>query len=207
MSVLQQGSIDLMNLGDTNWEDFETIHDLHAPWLSLEVTSEDISKCKDILAVITYLAGYCCYAVSKKMKCLFCKDMITCTELADTLPENHSYIQGISRGSLLYPDDTTTNIVLYNYIIINKLAKDPVFVHSINQRNLATELTLNALTDDDALFYNDFCGSGHSSEKLERMIVWASTNALLNNFCARENDSIVANKSMQKNRKLKTLMK
>lgn len=208
MSVLHQGSINLKNLGETNWEGLENQDNLRVEDLGLlDVTREDTEKCKDVLAVITYLAGYCCYAVCKKMKCLFCKDIVTCTDLADTLPENHSYIQGLSRGSLLYPDDITTNIVMYNYIIINKLAKNPLFIHSMNQRNLATELTLNALAEDDALFHSDVCGGGHSTEKVEKMIIWASTNALLNNFCARENNSIVANKDVQKNRKLKTLMK
>ena len=36
------------------------------------------------------------------------------------LPDINSYFQGINRGSPLYPN-VTSNLVQYNYIIINKL--------------------------------------------------------------------------------------
>ena len=58
------------------------------------------------------------------------------------LPDINSYFQGINRGSLLYPNDVTTNLVLYNYIIINKLVKFLCFLHSINQRKLTMYITL-----------------------------------------------------------------
>ena len=38
--------------------------------------------------------------------------------------EINSYFQGINRGSLWYPNDTTTNFVLYNYVVIDKLIKE-----------------------------------------------------------------------------------
>ena len=56
----------------------------------------------------------------------------------------------------------------------------------------------------------DYCGNGHSLEKIKHMIVWASTNSFLNNFCHRENDSLDINKcnaSSSKKRKLQTLSK
>ena len=37
-------------------------------------------------------------------------------------------------------------------------------------------------------FYVDTCGEGHSIEKIQRMFVWSSTNAPLNNFCSKENN-------------------
>ena len=39
-----------------------------------------------------------------------------------------------------------------------------------------------------------YCGKGCSLEKIKQMIVWVSTNSLLNNFCQRENDSLDINK-------------
>ena len=39
------------------------------------------------------------------------------------IPYINGYIQGINRGSLLHPNDTTINFVLYNYIVIEKLIK------------------------------------------------------------------------------------
>ena len=63
------------------------------------------------------------------MKCYSCKSLVS--GRYDMLPDINSYFQGINRGSLLYPNDVTTNLVLYNYIVINKLVKNPSFLHSI----------------------------------------------------------------------------
>ena len=65
--------------------------------------------------------------------------------------------------------------------------------------------TINALTDDDALIPSDYCDGGHATKKDEKMLVWASTNALLNNYCAREYNLIAASKCSGKKRKLHTL--
>ena len=51
------------------------------------------------------------------------------------LPDINNYFQGINRGSLLYPNDVTANLVLYNYIVINKLVNNPSFLHSMNPKN------------------------------------------------------------------------
>ena len=34
----------------------------------INVKEDDVNKCIEILPVILYLAGYCCYAVFKKIK-------------------------------------------------------------------------------------------------------------------------------------------
>ena len=51
---------------------------------------------------------------------------------------------------------------------------------------------LAILKEDEAHFQLEQCENGHQLEKIERMIVWASTNSFLNNYCQRENDSIHA---------------
>ena len=107
-----------------------------------QITHDDIENCQDTLPVITYLAGYCCYTVNRKLKCSFCKDLLTCSDGFADLPENHIFIKGISRGGLLYPDARVVNIVMYNYIILNKLTQNTEFMRALNQRNLVTEITL-----------------------------------------------------------------
>ncbi len=148
MSVLQLSlplnnqNVNLKNFDETNWDDMERNCKLDLHKITIDVSENDIKRCKEFLPVVTYLAGYCCYAVYKKLKCNFCKDLITCKESEDTfLPDNHNYIQGISRGSLMYPNNCTTNIVLYNYILITKLTKHNFFHHSVNQRNLAMDIS------------------------------------------------------------------
>ena len=39
------------------------------------------------------------------------------------IPEINTYYPVFNRGSLLYPNDTATNFVLYNYVVINMLIK------------------------------------------------------------------------------------
>ena len=46
----------------------------------------------------------------------------------------------------------------------------------------------------------------HSIEKIEKLLVWASTNSLLNNYCAKENDLLNENKNQGKKRKIQTLL-
>ena len=53
------------------------------------------------------------------------------------LPDINSYFQVINRCSLLYPNCVTTNLELYNYIVINRLVKNPSFLHSMNQRKFS----------------------------------------------------------------------
>ena len=116
----------------------------------------------------------------------------------EEIPEINSYFQEINRGSLLYPHDITTNFVLYNYVVIDNLIKNNSFLHSLNQRKLAMHITLNVFADNELLFNVDTCDDGHNIEKIQRMFVWSSTNALLNNFCSRENNNITINKLSKK---------
>ena len=136
------------------------------------------------------------------MKCNRCKSFVSGRD--DMLPDIYSYFQVINRRSLLYPNDVRTNLVLYNYIVINKLVKNPSFLHSINQRKLSMYITFDVLAIDELLFHVDSCSEGHSIEKIEKkMIVWSSSNALLNNFCSKENDNMTC-KKLSKKRKLQT---
>lgn len=173
----------------------------------INVLESDIENCKesDVLPVIVHLSGCCCYAAFKKMKCNFCKDILTFSN--DEIPESHSYTEGISRGSLMHPNIVVTNIVMYSYIVINKLAQNPHFHQLSNQRIVATTITLKVLADHDALFPVDLCEGGHHTEELQNKIVWAATNTLLNNYCFKENNYLVANKvgNSGKKRKLQTL--
>ena len=106
----------------------------------------------------------------------------------EEISEINSYFQVINRGSLLYPNDTTINFVLYNFVVIDKLEKNHSFLHSVNQRKLAMHIILNVLADYELLFNVDTCDEDYNIEKIQRMFVWSSTNALLNNFCNRENN-------------------
>ena len=59
-------------------------------------------------------------------------------------------------------------------------------------------ITLDILANNELLFHVDSCGECHSIEKIEKMIVWSFSNALLNNFCSKENDNITCKKLSKK---------
>ena len=179
--------------------------------VNITVTKYDLDQCKDVLPVIVYLAGYCCYSVNKKMKCKSCFEIISRNDYdTEPPPATYDYFNGISRGSLCSPDAITVNIVRYNYVIINQLTKNDYFKHAKNQRTLSLNMTYNTLVADEVIFPLAYCDNGHSLDKIQQMIIWASTNSLLNNYCNKENDSIIINKcngSSSKKRKLQTVSK
>ena len=193
--------IDLKNLQEPNWDEVIEEQEFDSYKFRIDVKEDDINKCREVLPVI--LAGYCYYAVFKKIKCNSCKDLISGRDNVEEIPEINCYFQGINRGSLLYPNDITTNFVLYNYVVIDKLIKNNSFFHSMNQRKLAMHISLNILADNELLFNVDTCDEGHNIEKIQRMFVWSSTSALFNNFCSRENNNISINK-LSKKRKFQT---
>ena len=128
--------IDLKNLQESNWDEVTEKQKLDVYKFKIDVKEDDVNKCRDILSIIVYLVGYCCYAVFKKIKCNSCKNLISWRDNVEEIPEMYSYFQGINRVSHLYPNDTTTNFVLHYYVVIGKLIKNNSFPHSVNQRKL-----------------------------------------------------------------------
>ena len=70
MSVLRvplhDQTVGLNFFEETEWEKIEINDILNMGRYDVEVIQDDIEKCMDLIQVITYLAGYCCFAVSKK---------------------------------------------------------------------------------------------------------------------------------------------
>ena len=155
---LNNQSINLMNLQEMNWNEMTEEQNLDVYKFNIDVTDNDVHQCKEVLPIIINLVGYWCFAVFKKMKCYSCKNFESGRD--DMLPDINSYFQGINRDSLLYPNDVTTNLVLYNYIVINKLVKNPSFLHSMNQRKLSMYITLDIFAYDELLFHVDSCNEG-----------------------------------------------
>lgn len=52
------------------------------------------------------------------------------------------------------------------------------------------DISVNILANNDISFPNDCCDNGHCMEKVVKMLLWASSNTLLNNYCAREKSAL-----------------
>ena len=140
----------------------------------IDFKEDDINKYREVLSVILFCAGYCCYAVFKKIKCNSYKDLISGRDIGKI----NSYLQEINRGSFLCPNDRPRNFVLYKCVVMGKLIKNLSFLHSVIQKKLSMHIALNVLADYELLFNIDTCDEGHNIEKIKRIFVWSSTNAL-----------------------------
>ena len=69
--------------------------------ISATVTADDLAKANDYLPFITYIAGYCVYSVTKKLKCDKCKKLlISPGENVENL--SNALIQGVSKVTYHY---------------------------------------------------------------------------------------------------------
>lgn len=204
--VLHESHFEEINSEERNNKD--TCHNsLVTP---VEIDAEDTKKCDAIIGVIAYIAGYCCHRINKKLECSECKTILCLNhdecDIFGTDKEQ-GFIMGISRGSLSYPSETVVNIVMYCYIVTNKLLSDVNILNSRDLRRIIIDTTINVLYDNGIGFPLNTCSADHSFEKITEMILWSSCNILVNNFCKRENDLLIAKKSTGKKRKLETLKK
>lgn len=165
------------------------------------VSDDDINKVKDIFPVLTYLAGYCMHSVLfVKLKCDSCKNNLTIDRSLVVEPQ-FKLICDFDRGGLKYPTVDIVNIIVHNYIVIEKLVSEfeTDFLKEINQRHVAIQITLNVLSSKDISVVG--C-ENHSPSKIMLLIVRAATNTLINNYCKKKNDKAP---KKQNKRKLNTL--
>ena len=62
----------------------------------IDVKEDDINKCKEVLPVILYSAGYCFYVGFEKIKCNSCKDLLSGRDNVEEIPEINSYFGEIN---------------------------------------------------------------------------------------------------------------
>ena len=98
------------NLQEPNWDEVTEKQKLDVYKFRIDLKESDVQKHREVLSVIKYLAGYCCYVVFKKIKCNSCKDFISGRDNMEDVPEIKLF-GGINRGSLFYPNDTNRNFV------------------------------------------------------------------------------------------------
>ena len=157
---------------------------------SIQITAEEINKSKEKLPVLTYIAGYCCYSINKKIKCIDCKEYIESSYESSTNFET-SLIRGLSREGLFYPSQEFVDIALICYITITKLVKIDTFYRASSQRKVAVNSCL-AVLEAECMFHSNeahFC-TAHNYTALVEMIVWVCTNVLLNNLCFKKDDNL-----------------
>ena len=98
-----------------DWTDLEECDVASYYPVNIEVC--DVQAAQEHLPVLTYIAGYCCYSINKKLQCVECKHRITST-IGNVDDIQCSLIKGLSRGGLLYPSSDMVNLVLVSCLVI-----------------------------------------------------------------------------------------
>ncbi|GBN97579.1 hypothetical protein AVEN_73551-1 [Araneus ventricosus] len=200
------GNLELFQEAVTdNWEELDNFISEKLPIFPVLLSEDDFKKTEDFLPVLIYLGGYCVHTVLKKLKCNICRTFLTCEKELDC---STSLIPNLSRGKLLYPQKCIVNVVLYSYVIMQKLCTtSEEFLKFPNQKHLATEIIFNILVSEEQLHDYGECISGHKPEKVYRMVIWSAANSLLNNYCKKLSDELHNSSKAGKKRKLEKFSK
>lgn len=193
---------------DEQWQDLDGKANCLRPKCNVVVTEETLTKMKDIIPVLVYVAGYAVYAALKKLKCQKCREALTLNKAisVSVTDKHYDLIRAMDRGGLVHPTTFVVNAVAHNYAVVEQLSKQEVFLKLSNQRQVATDLTVELLSNDESSEF-DACDDRHSCELVLKYVLWCSTNIPLKNFCCRMNDKILDSHSKSKKRKLETLSK
>ena len=79
--------IDLKNLQEPNWDVVTEEQMLDVYKFKIDLKENHVNKCREVLPVILYLAGYCCYVVFKKIKCNSYKNLISRRDNVKEIPK------------------------------------------------------------------------------------------------------------------------
>ena len=87
--------IDFKILQGPKWDEVIEEQKLDVYKFRIDVKEDDMNKYREVLPVILYLAGYCCYVVFlKKIKGNSCKDLISGRDNVEEISEINSYFGG-----------------------------------------------------------------------------------------------------------------
>ncbi|KAH8042027.1 hypothetical protein HPB51_019768 [Rhipicephalus microplus] len=113
-----------------NWEELQTQAVVPSGKFNILVTQEALSKLKDVIPVVTYVAGYLVQIAVKRLKCDKCKELFTIDKTVAVSPENcmYSLVKQIDRGGLVYPGMPAVNAVAHNYVVVEALSKCAEFL-------------------------------------------------------------------------------
>lgn len=182
----------------------DEIEENHSFNPEIMVVENDVDNVSDDMPVITYLAGYCCYITQKKIQCEICKEHIIYND-EFIVEDNFTLIKSLSRGKLLYPQEVIVRVVLYAFVIFNKILDEfeESFLTVHNKRAFLTQYILKFILENGHLPVDHKC-TIHTIVHIAKIVITCTANTLLKNYCGKSNDRLAKS---SKSRKLKTLTK
>ena len=130
---------------------------------------DDFVKVEKYLPVITSIAGYVCFAINKKLQCIYCKSQLTC-DCGDVPNIEASFIKGISRVGLLLQSPQMVRIPLISYLVFNKICESDEYHKFPSQRDFVFKLSQSALEAEGFPFLSlGMCKSNHDPRTIVKM--------------------------------------
>ena len=135
------------------------------------------------MPIFIFVGGYCIHKIIKKQCCTSCLKIHIYDKNLD-LHVHYNFVKNLDRGQLKFPKEHIVNVVLYNYVIINKLFSkfQAEFLKIQDHRKIVMSITTSILDENDLLRYGEVCEILHNTKDVLMKIFWTSTNILLNNF-------------------------
>ena len=122
-----------------NWDEFIKYTSSESKDKPILISFEEWENAMQYLPVITYIAGYYGFSASKKLKCEECRERLTST-VGEIQAIENELISKLTRGGLLYPSSDIVQMVMINYIVVDKLSELVEFHFSVSPRQLIFDL-------------------------------------------------------------------
>ena len=160
-----------------NWDEFIKNTSSESKDIPILILFEEWENVMQYHPVITYIAGYCAFSASKKLKCEECREQLTST-VGEIQAIEDDLISKVTRGGLFYPSSDIVQMVMINYIVVDKLSELAEFHFSMSQRQLIFDTTMRAIEAEElnSFIFKESCKNNHDSLRLAKFILWASTN-------------------------------
>lgn len=210
---LKNGSEEKINITTLDSADDETTDMISTHisvsdhFINITANLKDLNSLDDDLPVLTYIAGYCCHSVVKRIKCEACAGFLIIDKQMAADLSNRLIIR-MDRGGLKFPSKPPLLVVMNSFAILRRLLEEEDFLKLENQRLVASKLILDHVQSVDDFMLENSCPV-HSTIELWRKIICIVVNIILNNYCKLKNNavtsSILEKKSNKRNRKLLTV--
>ncbi|XP_049954783.1 uncharacterized protein LOC126470814 [Schistocerca serialis cubense] len=106
---------------------------------NVNISEDGLKNVESELPVLTYIAGYCCHSLIRKLQCSDCTDFLI-LDRSMTTEKQFNLIRQLDRGSLKFPREFPVTVVMYSYLTLQKLLAASSFLKLLNQRAVAAEL-------------------------------------------------------------------
>ncbi len=167
--------------------------------------------------IIFYVAGYCARTLSRRTKCILCKELLLAEENVDGInvieencsdetregiEKNKEYISLVSRGGLVYPSELTFSASVLVWSFYQAIKSQPEKFNLLHSPNVSAQKVfenaflkyLDSFEETRLSFILKTCDAGHSFSLNLHLLTKKLFNVFSKNFVSNVNSKIHENK-------------